>query len=239
MEQLDSIRPVDVWYVVGIITSDGNLSKDGRHINITMNDVNLLLDIKRALSLKNKISYKQSGYKQGSYCSYIQFGSVEFYQFLNGVGLTPNKSLSLGKLKIEKKYFVDFLRGVIDGDGCIRRWMHPTNKTEQWALEVTSYAKVFSEWLYYEISEQFMVRGAIFQRIDKRRNKKAYDIKFGKMAAREILTACYYKNYLALSRKAKLAQECISSYRGWTKSFTVKNICRDGGIGRRYGLKTR
>jgi len=38
-----NIQPPNLWYFVGIITSDGNLSPDGRHIGITSNDTFLLI----------------------------------------------------------------------------------------------------------------------------------------------------------------------------------------------------
>jgi hypothetical protein len=51
MVDLKIVRPEHVWYVIGFITADGNLSIDGRHINITSKDIVHLGNIKRALLL--------------------------------------------------------------------------------------------------------------------------------------------------------------------------------------------
>ncbi len=37
MINLNKIKPTDLWYVIGYIATDGYLSTDGRHINITSN----------------------------------------------------------------------------------------------------------------------------------------------------------------------------------------------------------
>ena len=35
MIDLTKIKPNDLWYLVGLVATDGSLSLDGRHINIT------------------------------------------------------------------------------------------------------------------------------------------------------------------------------------------------------------
>jgi len=52
-------------------------------------------------------------------------------------------------------------------------------------------------------------------------NVDMYVLKYGKLSAKVILRNCYYTDALSLSRKAKLAQGCVSSRSGWTKSKTV------------------
>ncbi len=43
------------------------------------------------------------------------------------------------------------------------------------------------------------------------------------MAAKVILTECYYSNALALERKRVLAAECIAATVGWSQSKTVRD----------------
>ncbi len=103
-------------YAIGLIATDGCLSKDGRHIILVSKDVDQLNNFKSCLSLENKIGTTVSGYNGKSYTR-IQFGDVLLYKFLLSIGLTPAKSKTIGKLKIPEIYFFDFLRGVLDGDG--------------------------------------------------------------------------------------------------------------------------
>lgn len=218
---IGSIKPNDLWYTVGLIASDGNLSPDGRHLNITSKDIDHLQKVKEALRLTVKIGRKGRGGNPAKKYGVLQFGSVVFYRQLQKIGLTPNKSLSLGALKIPKKYFKDYLRGVIDGDGNIYRWLHPQNGNEQWMLRVYTAAPKHSVWLLSEIEQRFKVKGVIVPSSSKPPRNPIYVIKFGKMAARVILNRCYYAESLSLTRKRLLAEECGASYDGWSKSLTI------------------
>lgn len=103
----------DLAYIVGLMTTDGNLSIDGRHISFTSKDIQLIKTFKKCLGIKNKIGLKTSGFSEKKY-PHIQFGDINFYKWLVGIGLTPHKSKTLGKLEIPDKYFFDFLRGHFD-----------------------------------------------------------------------------------------------------------------------------
>ncbi len=212
------IKGANLWYLVGLITSDGCLSRDGRHIDVTSKECDFLLKIKARFGLSNKIGIKYNSLKQKNF--HIQLSNKNFYDFLLSIGLKPSKSLTLKALTIPSYYFSDFLRGLIDGDGCIRRWVHPSNKREQWSLRIYSGSKDFLEWLSEKIKINFNILG----KLHKNENRNTvYVLKFGKMAAREITKRCYYANCFGLDRKIKLANECFDSYIGWSKSKTVLN----------------
>ena len=72
----------DLAYVIGIIATDGNLSSDGRHINITSKDYEMIIRIKKLLKLKSKVGRKARGGSKGKRYFYLQFGDVCFYDFL-------------------------------------------------------------------------------------------------------------------------------------------------------------
>ncbi|MFA6141976.1 MAG: hypothetical protein WC738_01615 [Candidatus Omnitrophota bacterium] len=209
-----NITGSNLWYLVGLITSDGCLSSDGRHIDITAKEYAFLEKIKVATGIGNKIGSKYGARKQRA-CR-IQIGNKNFYNLLMLIGLRPHKSLTIGALNVSRRYYVDFLRGLIDGDGCIRRWLHPTNKKEQWNLRIYSGSGVFIKWLNY-VTECFLhVSGRVHKE-----SETQWILKYGKMAAKEIARQCYYKNCLGLDRKIKLARQCLDSYKGWSKSKTV------------------
>lgn len=228
------IKGPNLWYLVGLITSDGCLSSDGRHIDITSKNYKFLQKIKSALGIEGKIGDKYNSKKQKMF--HIQFANRNFYDFLLSTGLRPNKSLTLGAVKVPNLYFIDFLRGLIDGDGSMRRWIHPSNGGEQWSLRIYSGSEKFIRWLDNTIESLLEVQGKIHK--DR---KTLWVLKYGKMAARIIAQGCYYKDAPGLERKAKLAQECINSYWGWKRSKTIFNKetfkCRGGGIARHERLK--
>lgn len=200
----------DRWYLVGLIAADGCLSSDGRHINITSKDYDFLAKLIISFGLSSKVGIKNKGQVNQAY--YLEFSNRSFYEFLLSIGLTPRKSLTLARVDVPEEWFADFLRGVIDGDGSIRNWIHPSNGIEQWSLRVYSASRPFVEWLGGQIEKQFEVTGAIHQDVRKGPKSNLFVLKYGKIAAKVILGECYYKGSLGLERKARLAGECrISS----------------------------
>ncbi|MCU0651379.1 MAG: LAGLIDADG family homing endonuclease [Candidatus Omnitrophica bacterium] len=212
------IEGANLWYLVGLITSDGCLSGDGRHIDITSKDYEFLSRLKDTLGFTNKIGTKNNDRVNQAY--YLQFSNKNFYEFLVSIGLTPNKSLSLSSLNIAKELFGDFFRGLIDGDGSIRRWVHPSNNNEQWSLRIYSGSEKFINWLNIAAEQLLKVRGKVHKNANN-----TWVLKYGKMAAKQIAEQCYYKDCFGLDRKIKLAQECIHSYAGWSKSKTISPFC--------------
>ena len=108
-------------YVVGLITTDGCLSPDGRHLTFTSCDKQLIETFKKILKLKNKIG------KTETRALRIQFGNIQFYKWLLSIGLTPAKSHTIDKIIIPKEFFRDFVRGHLDGDGSITVFMDKYN----------------------------------------------------------------------------------------------------------------
>ncbi len=208
------IEGSNLWYLVGLVTSDGNLSKDGRHIDITSEDSNFLNRLVKKLKIPNRVCTKNKGTNKDAY--HIQIANKNFYDFLISIGLMPNKSLIINKVEVPRMYFLDFLRGVVDGDGGIKRWIHHTNRKEHWNLRIASGSKKFLIWLKNKIEKTIGVKGKLYSQ-----GKNQFRLKYGKMCARVIAQKCYYKGCFGLQRKVILARECVGSYRGWNKSKTV------------------
>ena len=208
-------HPEQLWYFVGLITSDGCLCRDGSHISLTSKDHSFLEDLRNTLRIRNRIGTKIGG--SGSISFQIQMGNKAFYRFLQEVGLTPDKSLTLGRLNIPIPYFPDFLRGMIDGDGCIFTWLHSSNRRRQWALQISSASPVFALWLKLSIEAFFGVRGRIHVRRGEGNRHPLYIIKFGKLPAQVILRTCYYAGCVAIPRKFDRALQCISTPNGVRK----------------------
>lgn len=207
------------WYLVGLITSDGCLSLDGRHIDITSKESGYLRTVRKQFGFSNRICRKRNGNGQVSYR--IQLSSREFYMRMLEIGLIPNKSKTVGRLYIPKEYFADFMRGLIDGDGSIRRWKHPGNKIEQWSLRICSASKVFIEWIKTNCCEYFGVTGRLYEEVDGKERRR-WVLKYGKLAAQRLLSKCYHKeSTISLKRKEYLARRCIDTERGWSKSKTL------------------
>ena len=78
-------------YAIGLIASDGCLSKNGRHIILTSNDVQQLVTFNLCLGITTRICKKYSG--TGNLSFYVQFSDVLFYQFLQAVLTRPARHM--------------------------------------------------------------------------------------------------------------------------------------------------
>ena len=209
-------------YAVGLIATDGCLSKDGRHIEFTSKDLDLVETFKRCLNLKNRISWKTGGYTKKRY-PHIQFGSVEIYRGLLEIGLCPKKSKCLAALLIPDEYFFDFLRGCLDGDGCIRTYPDPAYPNAI-RLYVTffSASQPYLEWLRFKVANLVNYPGFIVQRT------RVWELTYAKRASQSLLKAIYYRKGLpCLQRKYRIAEP-----------FLQKSSCGSGGTGIRTGLRS-
>ncbi len=210
------------WYLVGLIASDGCLGKDGRHVNITLKEREHLAQIREAIGSRGCISKKIGS--SGSAAHQLQISSRAFHERLSAVGLTPRKSLTIGALVAPDEHFHEVFRGVIDGDGNIRRWHHPTNGHEQWVVRICGASEPFIQWLQATAGRLWHVKGLVYHRQpEDERHHVLHTLKYGKLAARVILAKCYTPGVLALERKRALAAACIGGSVGWSKSKTVLN----------------
>jgi hypothetical protein len=193
-------------YAIGLIATDGNLSKDGRHIVFVSKDLSLVKLLKRILALKNRISVKTSGFSRGKGKYYfIQFGDVTFYRNLLSLGLTPNKSKTIGKLLIPDRYFADFLRGHLDGDGTIRTYddcRFP--KSRRLYVTFMSASKKHVIWMRTRIKDLYDISGKV------RADSRVWILVYAKTESKILLRKLYYRKDLpCLDRKRKLISELI------------------------------
>jgi len=193
-------------YAIGLLTTDGSLSIDGRHIDFTSKDREQLKNFMRCLGISVKISYKSSGFSGKRY-THVQFGDVNFYEFLLKVGLTPKKSKTISRLNIPKKYFFDFLRGHFDGDGSFYSYFDPRWKSSfMFYLSFVSASPAHISWLRQEIFKLVRINGHITKSI----YDSTYQLKYAKAEALKLIKKLYYnKDVICLSRKRLKIKETI------------------------------
>ncbi|MFH1193097.1 MAG: hypothetical protein V1656_02150 [Candidatus Jorgensenbacteria bacterium] len=185
-------------YALGLLATDGNLSPDGRHLDFTSNDREQLHNFMDCLGIKVKIGYKRSGYT-GKMSPHIQFGDVRFYQFLLGIGFMPKKSKVISRLNISYRYFFDFLRGCLDGDGTFYSYWDPRWKSSfMFYTEFISASKSHIDWLRKEIGQRLGISG----HITKSSNDVTFQLKYAKAESLKLLPKMYYNtNVVCLTRK--------------------------------------
>lgn len=175
----------DLAYIVGLIATDGNLSSDGRHIDITSKDIEILKHARSILGLTCKIGTKISGFTGGR-IPHIQFGDVILYRWLKTIGFTTRKSLTLGAIKIPHKYFNHFLRGLYDGDGSFYSYWDPRWKSSfMFYLTFISGSKSHITWLSRKIKKLYNVSGKIGV------STRSFYLRFAKRTTQKLISTMY------------------------------------------------
>lgn len=194
----------EIAYAVGLIATDGNLSPDGRHLCLVSKDVFLLSAFKKCLGLKNKIGLRKGGYVRNKTYYCVQFGNVRFYKWLLSIGLMPNKTKRMESLKVPRKYFFDFLRGHLDGDGYIRKYQDPIYPNSQRLyIKFHSASLEHIYWLQRKIKLLLGINGFIENK------KREFALSFAKKDSLLLLSRLYPNNTVpCLERKRKIV-ECF------------------------------
>lgn len=207
-------------YAVGLIAADGNLSSDGRHINLTSKDREVVEVFKTCLKLSNKIGKKSRGGEQEKKYYVIQFGDKNFYEFLLSIGLTPAKSKTISRVNVPRRFFPDFLRGCFDGDGNIDVHAHPESRHPQIRARLSSASNAFLYWIKDELAAILKLKGGWVE------TYKASVLNYGKEDA-IVLFRYIYRDSKATRLERKFLQ---------VKPFL--RMCPRGGTGRRAALRT-
>ena len=194
-------------YAMGLLATDGSLSIDGRHFDLTSKDKEQLLNFMRCLNINVKIGTKISTYT-GKRTTRIQFGSVKLYKFLLGAGFSPAKTKIIGKIEIPHIYFFDFLRGHHDGDGCFYSYWDPRWKRSYMFYTVfASASKKHIDWIKEELEKLISIKGHVVYS----KSGSVYQLRFAKNESLKILKKMYYnKNVICLSRKRTKIEKALS-----------------------------
>ena len=185
-------------YALGLLATDGCLSNDGRHLELTSKDREQLENFRKCLGLKVKIGQKTSSYT-GKKITRIQFGDVVLYRFLLGLGFTPAKTKTIGKLDIPHEYIFDFLRGHLDGDGCFYSYWDPRWKSSfMYYVNFTSSSEKHITWIQTTLSKMLSIKG----HISKAEKGSIINLRYAKRESLKLLRKIYYSpDVVCLSRK--------------------------------------
>lgn len=205
-------------YAIGLIATDGNLSKDKRHILFTTTDRQLANTFKECLGVKNKTMITPPSGFGKKHAYRINFGNVKFYQWLQKIGLMPKKTMLMGKLNIPDQYFVDFLRGHLDGDGSVFTY---TDKYMEYKGKRYTYHRLYTKfistnfnqisWIRGKIKEILDIEGSLTHYLKINREFPIWQLRFAKNDSLKLLSWPYYKpNLPCLNRKRKIAEQFLN-----------------------------
>jgi len=112
-------------YILGLLAADGCLTTSGRshdiNLSLKVDDIDLVENVKDCIGKKLKVRVR-SNRKIVDF----RFGCRKMFDDLVKLGITPRKSLTLKFPKVPDKYLSHFIRGYVDGDGCLCVFSKPS-----------------------------------------------------------------------------------------------------------------
>jgi hypothetical protein len=196
-------------YIVGLVASDGNLSTNSNEVRIASTDRQIVELYCRGLGLRphdvttptwgdpNAVEVHIRTECRPPYKDqyHIVFSDHIYRARLEEIGLTPNKSNTLGPLKVPDEYFRDFLRGEFDGDGC---WSADRREKRNYLLGIiTSGSRTYLDWLRESIQRMAGIKGHIY----------GIDLRYDQERAEQLGRFIYYAPHLPCLRRKRAKWE--------------------------------
>ena len=231
-------------YVVGLIATDGNLSPNRKAVTLVSGDIDLLETFKICLPRAGRIG------RHGPNAWHVSVSSVMFYRWLETLGLSRRKSLTIGAIAVPDTYFLDLARGLLDGDGSVTTMIlnpggaakrYPDYRYERINAVFRSASRAHVEWIRATMLRLVGVDAAILTEPQTRPTSRMYTLRYGKHATLAVLARLYSDpNVPCLQRKRRVWAGYLSK-----PPLNSMHTSRSGGIGHtrspqeRLGRETR
>ena len=199
----DIIDTEEKAYWLGFLYADGCIDSTGNRIEVrlSLKDLEHLEKFKKFLNLKTEIrtGISKSNGKEYLYC-HLSVRNKHMWESLNKLGCNPVKSLTL-KFP-DKSYFskkeliVHFMRGYVDGDGCLCIYKSSTSNSLRTILSL-----VGTESFLNSFNEICQNKGRIKNKSTKNYVNQAFQLTFGDVISRKIARLLYQNASVYLDRK--------------------------------------
>ena len=184
----ENLNDSNVNYWLGFLSADGSVYEDRIRLGLQEQDLTHIVKFKDFINSDLRII---KTIKDNTYIGYnVAFRNKEVVDFLINMGITNNKSLTLEmNLNITK----DFIRGVIDGDGYIRK--------KGYEVSITTGSEIFAEQLKNSFVNLFNITPKIYKNSKNHKNTIYNVTILGKEKVKFVLKELYTNADTYLERK--------------------------------------
>ena len=197
----DSMDTEEQFYWLGFLYADGNISKTGNRLELTLalKDIDHLEKFRNFLKLTTEI---KTVLRNGHYACRLYVRNKHLWRTLNNLGCVPCKSLILEFPKKEifknnKMFILHFIRGYVDGDGCLSYYWNKQHTSINTQVSIVS-----TESFLNSIKKLFGNKhGYIHNKSSKDWENKAYQLTFNGVIARKFARYLYEKATIYMQRK--------------------------------------
>lgn len=205
----DKIDNEEAAYWLGFLYADGNISSTGNRLEVrlSINDLSHLEKFRKFLKLSTEI---RTGICNGNGFCHLAIRNKHLWETLDRLGCHPRKSLILTFPKLNifegnvKELVLHFIRGYVDGDGCLSIYKRNTG------VIATELSLVGTESFLKEVNLLFKNKGYISNKSCNNWENKAFQLKFSFVPSRKIARYLYENANIYLERKYKKYLEFCS-----------------------------
>lgn len=166
----DSWTP-EMAYVLGYFAADGCMYRNPRgsyYVAFCSTDRDLLETVKKIMEVNNEIEVYKLSNPRCKLRYTLQIGSKSAFERLTKYGFTPKKSLVVKLPDIPDELFCHFLRGNLDGDGCVFLSYYVKKgrerKSKVFRVSFTSGSRVFLEAMHNKLTKMKIIDGGCIHR---------------------------------------------------------------------------
>jgi len=178
-------------YAVGLVATDGCLLGTGRHVAFVSKDLEQIQTFLRCIDRPGAtIRHDGTAFR-------VYFGDVELYDWLKAAGLTPRKSLTMGGLAVPDEFFLDAVRGLLDGDGSISHYVHepnladyPNYRYRRLCVRFYSASEDHLSWLRKQLGAALGIYGALIRQ-EREPKRDLFALQYAKRASIALLSRLY------------------------------------------------
>lgn len=189
-------------YFLGLIAADGSIYwNNDKYLNIELKcpDNSVLYTLASELRITSEVKVYLRKDKNNTKYGRLRVYNKYLVKSLMDAGIKTDNTKNEGFLQLSRELRPHYLRGLIDGDGCIKE----KTKTLYFGSCSENLVNVFKTW----ISEHFKVSCSVTQK-KLRSGKTFYTITFGRKP-REVLSWLYENDQISIPRKKKEALRWI------------------------------
>ena len=200
----DKIDTEEKAYWLGFLYADGNISISGNRLEVRLadKDYHHLEKFKEFLNLETKI--RKGTTKTYAFC-HLSVRNKHLWNMLKDKGCIPRKSLVLEwpyNVIKNKSLLIHFLRGYIDGDGCLYIRYPKKEYSLRTIIEIVG---------TYDFLQQVKVflggQGTIENKTTKNWANKAFRLRFNSVFSRQLARILYENAHVYLDRKYQKYKE--------------------------------
>lgn len=192
-------------YIMGFIAADGTISKRDNRIKIGLSIVDYVFLEKIRAELEAEKSIKTYTNSNGYECCTLEFVSEQMKKDLAFYNIVPAKTFVFKfPTHLEKKYWIDFIRGYFDGDGSVST---AGPKAIKWQV-CSATIDILQHIVDFFYEEYGIPKVNIRQ--EKREKHILYNICYSTNSTKRIHEILYTKDSLYLDRKKEKFDKLIS-----------------------------